>query len=141
MKHSNTNSRAERISIGDLSRCTGVNVETIRYYERIGLLPAPPRTQGGHRLYDDPHRLRLAFIRRSRALGFTIDEVRALLRLAREGGLACGEAEKITLRHLQSIRGKIADLRKLERTLATLAQACKASQRRQCPIIEALSGS
>ena len=72
MPRLNTVSRSASLSIGELSRRTGVNIETIRYYERIGLLPAPPRSQGRHRLYDELHRQRLVFIRRSRALGFSI---------------------------------------------------------------------
>jgi MerR family mercuric resistance operon transcriptional regulator len=72
MPHSMTNPRARGLQIGGLSRETGVNIETIRYYERIGLLPSPPRSEGGHRLYDDGHRQRLVFIRRSRQLGFAL---------------------------------------------------------------------
>jgi Hg(II)-responsive transcriptional regulator len=129
-----------RLTIGRLSDRTGVNIETIRYYERIGLVPSPPRIAGGHRLYDTSHRQRLVFIRRSRELGFSIDEIRALLHLARDGGVACTEAKKITVRHLGSIRGKIADLKKLERVLAALAEACDANQRRECPVLDTRIG-
>lgn len=73
---------SSRLTIGPLSKRTGCNIETIRYYERVGLLPAPGRSPGGYRLYEDQHLKRLTFIRRARALGFSIDEVRKLLRLA-----------------------------------------------------------
>ena len=83
MPRSNTKARAIGLSIGDLSRHTGVNIETIRYYEPIGLLPAPPRTRGRHGHYDGAHQQRLAFIRRSRDLGFSINDTRNLLGLPR----------------------------------------------------------
>lgn len=124
--------------IGELSQRTGVNIETIRYYERAGLLPSPPRTEGGHRLYADAHRKRLAFIRRSRELGFTLDEIRNLLRLA-QGGHACGEVQEAALAHLKDIRRKIADLRRMERTLADTAARCEGGTAPDCPIIDVLS--
>ena len=96
MARTNTNLRAETLSIGDLSRHTGVNIETIRYCERIGLLAAPPRSQGRRRLYDEAHRQRLAFIRRSRDLGFSINDTRNLLGLARGQHLTCAEAMRNT---------------------------------------------
>ena len=139
--HPNTTSRAAVLTIGRLSARTGVHVETIRYYERIGLLPAPPRTEGRHRAYDRDHAQRLIFIRRARELGFSIEEIRALLRLVDRGGLACAEAKGITLRHLGDIRGKIADLKRLERVLVRMAQACEANRLPECPILEALSRS
>jgi len=83
MTRMNTRSRAHTASIGKLSERTGVHIETIRYYERIGLLPEPPRSAGRHRLYDENHRQRLVFIRRSRRLGFSLEEIRELLGLAR----------------------------------------------------------
>ena len=76
-----TDARAEALTIGNLSELTGVNIETIRYYERIKMFPAPPRTAGGRRVYDATHLRILAFIRRSRELGFSLDQVRALIRL------------------------------------------------------------
>lgn len=78
-----------RLTIGMLSSRTGCNIETIRYYEQIGLLPPPPRSQGGHRLYEEDLRRRLGFIRRSRDLGFTLDETRGLLRLVDGGAYTC----------------------------------------------------
>lgn len=139
MQRENTFPRAGSLTIGALSAWTGVNVETIRYYERIGLLPAPRRSAGRHRLYDNDLARRLAFVRRSRQLGFSIGEIRALLRLADKGGLACAEVRQITLGHLADIRGKIADLRNLERALSRMTKACEANRLSACPILETLS--
>jgi MerR family transcriptional regulator, mercuric resistance operon regulatory protein len=126
------------LAIGALSEQTGVHVETIRYYEREGLLPGAPRTAGGHRVFGEAHRRRLLFIRRSRELGFSGAEVRALLRLV-DGGYSCGEVRDLTLRHLADVRAKIADLRRLEKTLATISSKCAGGDLPDCPIVEALS--
>jgi MerR family mercuric resistance operon transcriptional regulator len=115
-----------------------VNVETIRYYEREGLLPSAPRTAGGHRVFGEAHVRRLCFIRRSRELGFPGTEVRALLGLV-DGGYSCGEVRDLTLRHLADVRAKIADLRRLERTLAAISSKCEGGDLPDCPIVEALS--
>lgn len=124
-------------SIGELSRRASVNIETIRYYERVGLLPAPPRTEGGHRSYAEDHLKRLIFIRRSRELGFTLDEIRNLLGLV-EGGYTCGEVQETALMHLKDIRHKIADLRRMERTLAETAARCEGGNTPECPIMYVL---
>lgn len=126
--------------IGALSRRSGVNVETIRYYERIGLLPSAPRTAGGHRLYAEPHWRRLAFIRRARELGFSLDEVRNLLSLV-DGGYTCGEVQELALHHLERVRLKIDDLRRLERTLRETAEQCEGGAAPACPVISALFGN
>jgi MerR family mercuric resistance operon transcriptional regulator len=139
MTRSNTTSRAESFTIGAFSQRTGVNIETVRYYEKIGLLPPPRRSEGRHRLYDRELTQRLQFIRRSRELGFSIEEIKALLRLADQGGLGCSEAKAITERHLADIRGKITDLKRLERVLGRLATACEANELPQCPLLETLS--
>ena len=139
MTRSNTTSRVESFTIGGLSGLTGVNIETIRYYEKIGLLPPPRRSEGRHRLYDRNLTQRLQFVRRSRELGFSIEEIRALLRLVDQGGLGCGEAKGITERHLADIRGKISDLKRLERVLGRLATACEANELPHCPLLETLS--
>lgn len=135
----NTKARARVLTIGALSERTRVNIETIRYYERIGLLPAPRRSEGRRRLYDDELAQRLQFVRRSRELGFSIQDIRALLSLADQGRLACADAKDIALNHLAEIRGKIADLKKLERALAGMAKACDGNELRTCPILETLS--
>jgi len=129
-----------RFSIGQLSNRTGCNIETIRYYEKIGLLPAPPRTAGGHRVYRGDHAQRLGFIRRSRELGFSLDEVRALLDLSDGGEYDCGKVREITLHHLRGVKARIRDLRRLERTLTTISNECEGGVAPNCPILESLSG-
>ena len=136
-----TKSRAEPLLIGKLADRTGVNVETIRYYERIGLLPPPPRTQGRHRAYDERHAQRLGFIRRGRELGFSLHDIRTLLELADDRNPACTTAKDVTLRHLTNVRGKIASLRKLERALRDMTDACTPGKQLSCPIIETLSAA
>lgn len=131
--------RKRDFSIGALSRCTGCNIETIRYYEKCGLLPAPPRTEGGHRLYGEDHLKRLVFIRRSRELGFSVDEIRALLGLVDAGTYTCGQVKALTVEHLQNIREKINDLRRLEKTLAEISSQCEGGTVPKCPVIDALS--
>jgi len=125
-------------SIGALSQRTGCNIETIRYYERIGLMPSPPRTAGGHRSYGSVHERRLGFIRRCRELGFSIEEIRVLLGLVDGGDYTCGEVKAVTDRHIDDVRRKIADLRKLKRTLEKIGAACAGGKVPQCPIIDAL---
>jgi MerR family transcriptional regulator, mercuric resistance operon regulatory protein len=125
--------------IGALSRRTGCNVETIRYYEKIGLLPVPPRTEGGHRMYGPAHAMRLAFIRRARELGFRLDVVRALLELGGGRASACADARRLAASHLADVRARIADLRAMERVLAEAIRQCEAGETPGCPLIEALS--
>ncbi|KAA0686335.1 MerR family transcriptional regulator [Azospirillum brasilense] len=125
------------MTIGALSRRTGCNIETIRFYEKQGLVPAPPRTEGGHRVYGETHLRRLGFIRRSRDVGFTLDEVRALLRLA-DGHHTCAEVQALALEHLDSVRRTIADLQRLERTLSETADRCVGGDAPNCPVLETL---
>ncbi len=126
------------LTIGALSERTGVKVETIRYYERSGLLPEPPRTGGGHRLYSPEHAARLTFIRRSRELGFALDEIRTLLGLVGAGAYSCGRVQTMALDHLARIRAKIADLRRMERALATTVARCEGGDAPACPIVDDL---
>ena len=115
------------LPIGELSRRTGVHIETIRYYERIKMLPAPPRSASGRRIYSRAETRTLAFIRRSRELGFTLDEIRALLALSAEGGSGvCAEARELAASHLADVRTKIADLRAMERVLVDTLRRCDA---------------
>ena len=130
--------RAPVISIGALSRRTGCNVETIRYYERIGVMPLPARTDGGHRQYGRDHVRRLAFIRRSRALGFSLASVRTLLSFVDGGERTCEDVQSVTLAHLGETRRKIADLLKIEHVLAGMAADCVSGRVPDSPIIEAL---
>ncbi|MCK5749469.1 MAG: helix-turn-helix domain-containing protein [Oricola sp.] len=125
------------LTIGKLSDQTGVNIETIRYYEKIGLMPAPPRTQSGRRLYDGALADRLCFIRRGRELGFSLDDIRALLGLE-DRKPTCAEVFETTSTHVEMIRTKISDLKKLERTLSTVAKGCSRNRTRDCAIIKTL---
>lgn len=136
-----TKLRAEPMLIGELSTRTGVNIETIRYYERIGLIPAPPRKNGRRRIYDESHVRRLRFVRRSRGLGFALDDIRTLLALADRGEQACSETREMAVRHLADVRGKIASLRKLERALREMTDACRPGRQSSCPILDALSAN
>jgi MerR family mercuric resistance operon transcriptional regulator len=132
----------ETLTIGELSRRTGVNIETIRYYERIKMLPAPPRTSSGRRLYGPAEIRSLAFIRRSRELGFRLDEIRALLDLsAANGENTCSEVREVAARHLADIRAKIVDLRAMARVLSDAVQRCGTGEMPGCPLIDALSAS
>ena len=128
------------IAIGELSHRTQCNIETIRYYERIALLPKPRRPGGRYRRYDDEDIARLRFIRRARQLGFTLDDIRAFLQL--DGGDSrdvCGKAQDLTRAHIAGIRAKIADLRAMERVLSNALCECESGQETGCPIIEVLS--
>ena len=126
------------LAIGALSQKTRCKVETIRYYERAGLLPAPARSPGGYRLYRDDHLKRLTFIRRARALGFPIEEVRKLIALADERRRPCAEVRVVAARHLEEVQAKIADLRAMERVLRETVVRCAGGRRTNCPLIEAL---
>ena len=128
----------EGLKRGELARRLGCNLETIRYYEGIGVLPPPPRTQARHRVYGCDHVKRLHFILRARELGFSIDEVRALLALADDKG-GCADVYALTTEHLDVVRRKIADLRRLERILSAASAACARDVSPDCPIIDALS--
>jgi MerR family mercuric resistance operon transcriptional regulator len=128
------------LPIGELSRRTGVNIETIRYYERIGMLPAPPRTASGRRVYGPAETRSLTFIRRSRELGFTLDEIRALLALSADDGKnTCAEVRQLAASHLADVRAKIADLRAMASVLSDAVHRCDAGELPGCPLIDALS--
>jgi len=133
-----TDARAAGLSIGELSKLTGVNIETIRYYERIKMLPLPPRTAGGRRVYDPTHLRVLAFMRRSRELGFSLDEIRALIRLGGPEKASCRQVREMAAHHLDHIRTKITDLRKLERLLAKTVAQCTGTTVPVCPVLDIL---
>jgi len=128
-----------RIAIGALSKRTATNIETVRYYERVGLLPTPARSSGGYRLYGTDHLRRLSFIRRARALGFSLAEVRRLLRLADQRRRPCSEVRVVAAAHLEDVKAKIADLRRMERVLEETVARCAAGGGSHCAVIEALS--
>jgi MerR family mercuric resistance operon transcriptional regulator len=127
-----------QMSRGSLAKHTGVNIETIRYYEKIGLMPNPSRSAGGHRIYNQSHLKRLFFIRRSRQLGFTLKEIRELLELVDGGEYTCAEIRNRTTTHLVDVTRKISDLQKIQRTLETMASKCDGSLVPNCQIVDEL---
>ena len=129
------------LNIGELARVTGTNVETIRYYERIGLLPAPPRTAGNYRVYSAAHVGRLSFTRRARDLGFSIEQIRALLDLSDQRNRPCEAVDMIAREHLADVERKLSDLKALRRELSALIGQCRHGTVAECRIIEALAPS
>ena len=130
--------RGDGLTIGELSRHAGVNIETIRYYEKIGMLPAPRRTGSGHRIYGPKETRILVFIRRGRELDFTLDEIRTLMSLGEPGKASCAEVREIAQHHLDDIRTKIDDLVELERLLSHTVAQCSGEQVPDCPILDIL---
>lgn len=130
------------VGIGALARLTGVNIETIRYYEKIHLMQSPPRTRGGHRSYGREHVERLRFIRRARTLGFGIEGIRTLLMLSAGTTDSCSQAREIAAARLADVRAKRDDLAKLESVLSeTIARCdarCGAGAAPACPVLEIL---
>jgi DNA-binding transcriptional MerR regulator len=129
----------DALTIGQLGRATDTKVETIRYYEKIGLLPAPRRTAGNYRSYVAEHLQRLGFIRRARELGFTIEDVRELLKLAAHGERPCEEVDQVVARHLETTERKIEALNRLRRELCDTLNSCKGGRIAECRVIQALS--
>ncbi|HMO74837.1 MAG TPA: helix-turn-helix domain-containing protein [Sphingopyxis sp.] len=127
------------MKIGELARATGANIETIRYYERIGLLPEPDRTAANYRSYGAAHRARLIFIRHSRELGFTIEEIRSLLDLSDHPERDCAEADRIATGHLEQVEAKIAQLTTLRDELGRIVGRCRGGLAGDCRVIEALA--
>lgn len=131
---------SQGLPIGALARRSRCAIETIRYYERIGLLP-PPDRDGRFRRYDRDAVARVAFVRRARELGFSLEQVRGLLRLAEPdaaGAALCGQARAIARAHLAEMRRRLADLRALIGALAEMGRACAASRAPECPMLTAL---
>ena len=124
--------------IGELAEACECPAETIRYYEKIGLLPKPLRTENGYRSYDDQHRKWLQFILRSRGLGFTQDEVRRLTEIAHMPEPACADVHTILSDHASQIRGKIRDLQNMEKALIRLSAKCEKGTLNECPVIDEL---
>lgn len=123
--------------IGELSRESAVNLETIRYYERIGLLQQPARNASGYRCYQPEDVRRLSFIRRGRELGFSIDELKTLLQLADHPQSPCAEADQLAQAHLQQVDARIADLQQMRSVLKTLV-GCSSSSAEHCRLLETL---
>jgi MerR family mercuric resistance operon transcriptional regulator len=131
-------SPAEHWPIGKLSRLTGISVEAIRYYERIEILPKPTRNGSGRRVYGAADLRFLVSIRRAREIGFSLEEIRALLRLGQCSRASCREAREIAAHHLKGIRAKLARLREHERLLAKTVARCSGDADSDCPVLEVL---
>jgi len=125
-------------AIGEISRLTGVNIETIRYYERIKIMPRPDRTQGGNRQYNHEQLKRLSFVKRCRDLGFSLDEIRALLQMVDRDDFTCNEVHTMTVSHLATVKHKLDDLKRLEKSLKKMASQCSQGDVPECPIIDTL---
>ncbi len=126
-------------SIGQAAERAGVSVKMVRYYESIGLVPRASRTQGGYRLYTENDAHQLVFIRRARALGFTIDEIGKLLALWRNKRRASAEVKRLALSHIAALEEKIAELEAMRDSLRHLAQHCHGDERPDCPILDGLA--
>lgn len=125
---------------GQLSKATGCNIETIRFYEKSGLLPDPPRTGAGYRVYSRAHTTRLRFILRARELGFTMDDIRGLLGLGDGALRTCAEVKQKAETHLADVRAKIADLQRIEAELSQTAGRCTGTGVPDCAVLDALAG-
>ena len=128
------------MQIGEAARLSGVSAKMIRHYEAIGLIPSADRRDSNYRDYGHHDLHRLAFIRRARDLGFSIEEIRDLLRLWGDNGRASAEVKSLTLNHIAELDRKITALTEMRATLAHLADACDGDHRPDCPIIEGLAG-
>ncbi|MCJ8319479.1 MAG: helix-turn-helix domain-containing protein [Colwellia sp.] len=129
-----------KYSIGQLAKKSGCKVETVHYYEKIGLMPAPPRTEGGHRVFSLTHVKRLTFIRRSRELGFKIEQIKDLLKFIDEPNHYCGEVRAMAMQQARAVQEKIDDLQRLHSALNEMVNQCKESNNSidDCPIVDSL---
>ncbi len=127
-------------SIGQLAKQANCKVETVHYYEKTGLMPEPPRTEGGHRLYVLEDAKRLKFIRRCRELGFKIQQIKELLKFIDEPDHYCGEVKAMALQQADDVQQKIDDLERLKLALYEMVAQCKGGRYsiNDCPIVEAL---
>ena len=124
--------------IGELSANCGCPAETIRYFEKIGLLPEPIRTANGYRHYDDSHQKWLHFILRSRALGFTQNEVRRLSNIAHQSQPACADVHDLLIDHIVDVQKKLGDLKRMQKSLERLKSKCQDGTLNDCPVIDEL---
>ncbi len=127
--------------IGDLARQTGCPIETIRYYERVGILPEPQRAHNNYRQYGESHRRRLRFVRRCRELGFSLEEIRTLLDMIDGNTQTCAEVAALGQRHINDVRAKIADLKQIESRLSDLVAHCHGANTPDCSLLEELFDS
>jgi MerR family mercuric resistance operon transcriptional regulator len=125
---------------GELAKRTGCNAETIRYYEKIDLMPEPRRSASGYRQYDETHEQRLRFVMRGRELGFVIEDLKSLLSLVDRNAVSCGEVEKLAKVHLRSVRERIDDLKQMERVLNDTVRSCSGKDVPECALIDTLFG-
>ncbi|MBI1285479.1 MAG: MerR family transcriptional regulator [Thiobacillus sp.] len=132
---------AKSMSRAEVAKRTGCNLETVRYYEKTGLMPAPPRSEAGYRQYDEEHVRRLHFVMRGRELGFSINELKALLDLVDRKAVTCSEAERVGKAHLTAVRRKIKDLKRMESVLSQMLKHCSGKDVPDCPMIDALFGA
>lgn len=128
-----------QLTIGNLAKATGTKVETVRFYEKMGLLPPPARTRSNYRIYEPMHLGRLSFIRRARELGFPLDQVRELLGLADQADRSCAEVDVIARQHLDEVERKIADLAAMRDELTEVLGRCQRGTIAECRIIETLA--
>ena len=126
------------LAIGTLAKRTGTKVQTIRYYEQIGLLPEPGRTEGGQRRYGDDDLDRLAFIRHARQLGFTLEAIRELLDLSDNPGRSCADIDRIAHRQLKEVEARIARLEALRKDLRRMLRECSRDTVSDCRVLEVL---
>ena len=130
----------QTLTVGKLAGEAGVNLETVRYYERTGLMPRPTRTDSGYRQYDGEDLLRLRFIKKAQGLGFTLKEIKELLSLRVDGRTSCQKVQKLAETKVQAIESKIRDLQRMKRTLTKLLTACHSeTHTTKCPILEAIA--
>jgi len=127
------------MNIGDAARASGMTAKMIRHYESIGLVPAPPRTDAGYRLYGDAQVRVLQFVKRGRALGFSLDQIRNLLALWEDKGRASADVRALAQTHIDELDRKIAEMAAMRRTLVTLAASCRGDARSACPILDDLA--
>lgn len=126
------------MQIGEAAAASGCHIETIRYYERVGLLPRARRTNSGYRTYTTTEVDRLRFITRGRELGFSLDEIRSLLALAEDASLSCAEVDQLAHSHLAEIRQRVRALNRMAKELEQTIRGCAGGERAQCSILSAL---
>lgn len=129
----------EELSIGDLARLAGCTVQIIRHYEKVGLLPEPQRTGGNRRIYSDEQASRLIFIRHSRELGFSLDDIRQLLSFSDQTDQSCEQVDAIARQHLSSVQERLDRLHSMERELKRMIHQCSGGKVAKCRIIEVLA--
>lgn len=126
------------MKMGEAAAASGCHVESIRYYERIGLLPRAPRTHSGYRTYAEDDVRRLRFITRGRELGFSLEEIGSLLALSDDGSLSCQDVDRLARQHLGMIKERIRQLTRMARELERTITGCSGGRRAQCTILDAL---